>query len=167
LTTYLDPEKDPYGSGFHVRQVTIALGSGGLFGQGIGNSRQKYHYIPEASSDSIFAVVAEELGFIGAVLVIGLFAYFIKLLYQLTGLTEPDSFERLVGYGIMLWVSGQIILNLAAVVALVPLTGVPLPFFSYGGSSLLMLFFIIGVLLRVSHPTQGGVASRTASWKRI
>lgn len=151
LTTYLDPEKDPYGAGFHVRQVTLALGNGGLFGQGIGNSRQKYHYIPEASSDSIFAVVAEEIGFIGAVFLILLFGYFIYLLYQLTGLTEPDSFARLVGYGILLWVSGQIILNLSAAVALVPLTGIPLPFFSYGGSSILMLFFIMGVLLNVSY----------------
>lgn len=151
LTTYLDPEKDPYGTGFHVRQVTLALGTGGLFGQGIGNSRQKYHYIPEASSDSIFAVVAEEIGFIGAVFLIALFGYFIFLLYRLTGMTEPDSFPRLVGYGILLWVSGQIILNLSAAVALVPLTGVPLPFFSYGGSSILMLFFIMGVLLNVSH----------------
>lgn len=151
LTTYLDPEKDPYGAGFHVRQVTLALGNGGIFGQGIGNSRQKYHYIPEASSDSIFAVVAEEIGFIGAVFLLGLFGYFIYLLYQLTGMTEPNSFARLVGYGIMLWISGQIILNLAAAVALVPLTGVPLPFFSYGGSSILMLFFIMGILLNVSH----------------
>ncbi len=160
LTTYLNPEKDPYGAGFHVRQVTIALGSGGMMGKGIGNSHQKYLYIPEASSDSIFAVVAEEVGFVGSVFLISLFGYFIYLLYLLTGMTKPNSFERLVGYGIMLWISGQIVLNLAAVVALVPLTGIPLPFFSYGGSSLLMLFFIIGVLLQISH-TSGDRHTRT------
>ncbi len=164
LTTYLNPEKDPYGAGFHVRQVTLALGNGGLFGQGIGNSRQKYHYIPEASSDSIFAVVAEEIGFVGGAFLVALFGYFIYLLYQLTGLTEPNSFARLVGYGILLWVSGQIILNLSAAVALVPLTGIPLPFFSYGGSSIVMLFFIMGVLLNVSH---SGESHRTFGKTRL
>jgi|GEM_PF-152937 len=151
LTTYLNPELDPLGKGFHVRQVTLGLGNGGLFGQGIGNSTQKYLYIPEASSDSIFAIVGEEVGFIGASLIIFLFVTLIWLIFKLVTRAPAGSFQRLVGMGIFLWVSSQIVLNLAAVVALVPLTGVPLPFFSYGGSSLLMLFFIMGIVLQISR----------------
>lgn len=151
LTTYLNPESDPLGRGFHVRQVTLGLGNGGIFGQGIGNSTQKYLYIPEASSDSIFAIVGEEVGFVGASLILTMFMALIWLIFKLVTRAAAGSFERLVGMGIFLWVSSQIILNLAAVVALVPLTGVPLPFFSYGGSSLLMLFFIMGIVLQISR----------------
>jgi cell division protein FtsW len=152
LTTYLNPDADPLGKGFHVRQIVLALGNGGWFGKGLGNSTQKYLYIPEASSDSVFAVVGEEIGLMGACVVIGLFIAVLTVIFKLIQRAEPQSFERLVGQGILLWLSGQIVLNLAAVVALVPLTGIPLPFFSYGGSSLLMMFFIMGLMLRLSQP---------------
>lgn len=151
VTTYLNPEADPLGKGFHVRQVTLGLGNGGWFGQGVGNSTQKYLYIPEASSDSIFAIVAEELGFVGSVIILGIFASFVYAIFKLGEQLPLQSFERLVAQGIGVWVSGQVLLNLAAVVALVPLTGIPLPFFSYGGSSLLMLFFIMGILFQLSQ----------------
>ncbi|HCC84711.1 MAG TPA: hypothetical protein DEP87_03445 [Candidatus Pacebacteria bacterium] len=151
VTTYLNPEADPLGKGFHIRQVTLGLGNGGWFGQGLGNSTQKYLYIPEASSDSIFAIVGEELGFVGAILILGLFLSLVLVIFKLGRELPPQSFERLVAQGIGIWVGSQVFLNLAAVVALVPLTGIPLPFFSYGGSSLLMLFFIMGLLLQLSQ----------------
>lgn len=151
VTTYLNPEADPLGKGFHVRQVTLGLGNGGWFGQGVGNSTQKYLYIPEASSDSIFAIIAEELGFVGSVVILSLFGSFVYILFKLGAHLPLQSFERLVAQGIGAWVAGQVLLNISAVAALVPLTGIPLPFFSYGGSSLLMLFFIMGILFQLSQ----------------
>ncbi len=149
VKTFFNPELDPLGSGFHVRQITLALGRGGWFGQGIGNSRQKFSYIPEASTDSIFAIIAEEVGFVGSIVLIMLFCSFFWLGYKSVNKAPPQSFESLLGWGILLWIATQTILNLAAVVALVPLTGIPLPFFSYGGTSLVMLLFSTGILLRI------------------
>lgn len=150
LETFLNPELDPLGSSFHIRQITLALGNGGWLGQGIGNSRQKFSYIPEASTDSIFAIVAEEVGFFGSVSIIALFLLFIWSGYRIVRTTEQGLYAQLVGIGVLTWISAQITLNLAAVVALVPLTGVPLPFFSYGGTSLIMILLATGILLRLS-----------------
>jgi cell division protein FtsW len=150
LATFLNPESDPLGASFHIRQITLALGNGGLFGQGLGNSRQKYSYIPEASSDSIFAIVAEEIGFLGSLVLIGLFVAYVVYGYKIIKDIDKKSFMYLMGFGFLIWVCSQIILNLAAVVALVPLTGLPLPFFSSGGSSLVMVMFISGVMLNIS-----------------
>jgi cell division protein FtsW len=150
VETFLNPEKDPLGSSFHIRQITLALGRGGLFGQGLGNSTQRYSYIPEASTDSIFAIIAEELGFAGSIAILLLFSGYIWSGYQIVVKSEQGTFSQLVGMGILIWVSAQIILNISAVVALVPLTGVPLPFFSYGGSSLVMLLFASGILLSIA-----------------
>lgn len=152
LETFINPELDPLGASFHIRQITLALGSGGWFGQGIGNSRQKFSYIPEASTDSIFAIVAEEVGFVGSLSIILLLVLFIWCGYRIVTQTKHGLFAQLVGMGILTWISTQIILNLAAVVALVPLTGLPLPFFSYGGSSLIMILLATGILLRLSRP---------------
>lgn len=149
LKTFLNPESDPLGASFHIRQITLALGNGGWFGQGLGNSRAKYAYIPEASSDSIFAIVAEEIGVVGAVIIIFLYILLFYFIYKSLKKVPVKSFAYLLGYGILLWISGQAILNLAAIVALVPLTGLPLPLFSYGGSSLVMILFSIGILLRL------------------
>lgn len=146
VQTFLNPEADPLGSGFHVRQITLALGSGGWFGQGIGKSRQKFAYIPEVSNDSIFAIVAEETGFIGSALVLGLFLWFIRTLFVIIRQTEQQRYLYLLATGVTIWLVTQIVLNLAAVVVLVPLTGLPLPFFSYGGSALVMLLLAIGVV---------------------
>lgn len=149
LTTFLHPESDPLGAGFHIRQIILALGNGGLVGQGIGNSRQKFSYIPEASTDSIFAIIAEEIGFIGSTLFIILFAFYFYLSSKIVN-NSDDRFSYLLGWGIIIWIASQTLLNLAAVVALVPLTGLPLPFISYGGSSLVMILFANGILLRIA-----------------
>lgn len=150
VMTFLDPSKDPLGASYHIRQILIALGSGGLFGVGIGRSRQKYEYIPAATTDSIFAVVAEELGFIGAAVLIALFiALFIrsfKIAKQ-----APDMFSKLLAGGIASWISIQTVINLAAMVALVPLTGIPLPLISYGGSATIVSLVGIGMLLSISR----------------
>jgi cell division protein FtsW len=153
LETFFNPEIDPLGSSFHIRQITIALGNGGWFGQGIGNSQQKFSYIPEASTDSIFAIIAEEIGFIGSLGLFALFGWFLVSAHRLIKETKQGLYAQLVGMGIMIWLGAQICLNIAAVVALVPLTGVPLPFFSYGGSSLVMILFATGVLLHLQKET--------------
>lgn len=147
VTTFFNPESDPLGSSYHVRQIVIALGRGGLFGQGIGNSTQRFSYIPEASTDSIFAIVAEETGFIGSVVIILIFALVIFLLFKLVNHTKNPIEIKLLGNGLAIWITIQTLLNLSAVAALVPLTGVPLPFFSYGRTALIMILFATGVLL--------------------
>ncbi|MBP7875491.1 cell division protein FtsW [Candidatus Woesebacteria bacterium] len=147
LTTFLDPDRDPLGTGFHTRQITLALGRGGIFGQGLGNSSQKFSYVPEASTDSIAAIIGEETGFVGLLMLIGLYAAFIIAGYRL--IQPAEGSYRLLGLGILIWISVQAMLNIAAVAALVPLTGVPLPFISYGRSSLVMLLYAVGLLLRL------------------
>ena len=150
LMTFFKPMENVQQESYHIHQVILALGSGSLFGQGIGNSQQKYAYVPEASSDSIFAIIAEELGFLGSTLIIlGLMAYFF-LANLMIRKKDLNRYQALLFYGILSWVAIQIIFNLAAVVALLPLSGMPLPFFSQGGSSLLMVFFASGVLLNIS-----------------
>ena len=149
LNTFLPPQSDPLGSGFHIRQITLALGRGGVTGQGIGNSRQKFSYIPEASTDSIFAIIAEEVGFIGSSVLVILFGTYFFVASKIISATS-DPFVMLLGWGILIWVAAQTLLNLAAVVALVPLTGLPLPFISYGGSSLVTILFANGILLRIA-----------------
>ncbi len=151
VTTFLNPEADPLGASFHIHQITLALGNGGLMGEGIGKSRQKFSYIPEASTDSIFAIVAEEIGFLGSVVLIALFAFFIRTIHQITKKTKPGTYEYLFSMGLLIWVGMQIVLNLSAIVALVPLTGIPLPFFSYGGTSLMMVLFVIGILIQLGR----------------
>ncbi len=151
LTTFIDPESDPLGASFHIRQITLALGRGGWFGQGLGNSQQKFSYIPEASTDSIFAIVAEEVGFVGSLLIITLFIGFLYTGYTLIQNTKKSKTLKLFGAGIIIWFAVQITLNISAVVGLVPLTGVPLPFFSYGRTSLVMLLFASGVVLRIGR----------------
>jgi len=155
IATFLDPESDPLGASFHIRQIVIALGNGGLIGQGIGNSRQKFSYIPEASTDSIFSIVAEEIGFLGCVVIILLFALFLRFAHQISRKPPIGTYDHLLAHGILIWLGMQVILNLSAVVALVPLTGVPLPFFSYGGTSLVMVLSVVGILIGIGrkYPT--------------
>ncbi len=149
LMTFLQMTQDPLGKSYHIRQVLLALGSGGLFGVGFGASRQKYLFLPESSTDSIFAVIGEEVGLVGSAVLIGLFVYFL-----LRGLKiargAPDKFSQSLATGITAWIAGQAFLNIASMVALVPLTGIPLPFFSYGGTSLLMILSACGILLNIS-----------------
>jgi len=149
LLTFLQMAHDPLGSSYHIRQILIALGSGGFWGVGFGASRQKYLFLPEASTDSIFAVIAEELGFVGGMLLIGLFIYFI-LQGFIVAKNAPDTFSKVLAVGITSWIGGQALLNIGSMVAIIPLTGIPLPFISYGGSSLVMILVACGILLNIS-----------------
>lgn len=149
LLTFLETTHDPLGKSYHIRQILIALGSGGLTGVGLGASRQKYSFLPESSTDSIFAVIAEELGLIGAATLILLFAYFVFLGLKIAK-NAPNVFSSTLATGITAWVGGQAFLNIASMVAVVPLTGVPLPFVSYGGSSLVMILSACGILLNIA-----------------
>ena len=150
VQTFLNPSVDPLGSSYHIRQITIALGNGGIWGRGIGGSQQKFQYIPEASTDSIFAIIAEETGLIGASIIIliylALFQSYFKLAVQLT----DSPREYLLVIGIAIWHISQTALNLAAVVALVPLTGLPLPFISRGGTSLIMILLSSGIIVKIA-----------------
>lgn len=150
MEAFLSPGADPQGHGFQLLQSLIAVGSGGFTGVGLMESRQKLFYLPEAHTDFIFAVICEELGFIGAVVVLVLFA-----VYGWRGLTAamkaPDEFGRLLGIGITTMVVGQAMVNLSVVLGLMPTKGIPLPFISYGGSSLLGMLLATGVLLNISQ----------------
>lgn len=150
ILTFLNPNTDPLGTSYHIRQILIALGSGGIFGVGLGQSRQKYLFLPEPMTDSIFAIIGEELGLLGTV---GVLAVFVFLIWKgfLIARRTPDSFGRLLAVGITSWMGVQAFVNLAAMVALLPLTGVPLPFISYGGSSLIVAMLATGVLLNISR----------------
>lgn len=150
LLTFLDPNTDPLGASYHIRQALIALGSGGFFGLGLGNSRQKYFYLPEATTDSIYAIIGEELGFVGTVALIAAFAVFFYQSVKLT-MQVQDPFGRLLGMGIIAWLVTQTLVNLASIVALMPLTGVPLPFISYGGSALVVELIGMGILANIWH----------------
>lgn len=149
IFTFLNPSSDPLGTSYHIRQILIALGSGGLFGVGLGQSRQKYLFLPEPTTDSIFAIIGEELGFLGASLVLCAFLFFIVRGLIIASRLEA-RFSRLLAAGIVGWIGSQAFVNLAAMVALIPLTGVPLPFVSYGGSSLVAALSGVGILLSLS-----------------
>ncbi len=150
IEVWLDPFADPLGDGWQNIQALYAIASGGLFGEGLGNSRQKYLYISEPQNDFVFSVVCEELGFIGAALVIALFVVFIWRGFTVS-VSNPNRFCKLLGIGITAQVGWQALLNMAVVTKLIPNTGISLPFFSYGGTSLVMLLFEMGVLLAVSR----------------
>ena len=149
FTTFLHPELDPLGIGYHINQALLAIGSGGFFGLGYGHSRQKFQYLPEVAGDSIFAVIGEEMGFVIATLTIGLF---LLLLWRLLAIAKqaPDAFAKYVVVGIAAWIVIQAFVNIGSMVALMPITGVPLPFISYGGTSLAISLAAIGVVLNVS-----------------
>ena len=150
VRVWLDPFSDPLGDGFQTIQSLYAIGSGGLFGLGIGKSRQKYLYIPEPQNDFIFSIVCEELGFIGACIIILLFVLLIWRGFTIA-FKAPDRFSAFVVTGITAQVAIQTILNIAVVSNLVPNTGISLPFFSAGGTSLIMLMFEMGIVLSVSR----------------
>ena len=140
---------------YHLRQILIALGSGGLFGVGIGQSRQKHLFLPETATDSVFAVIAEEIGFVGATIVVALLVFFVLKAFKIAR-NAPDRYSQLLASGIAVWIGAQMFLNIASMVALTPLTGIPLPFFSYGGSSLTMMLLGIGILLNISSYEKKG-----------
>jgi len=136
-------------SSYHVKQILIAFGAGGITGVGLGNSMQKYAYLPESTTDSIFAIIAEELGFIGALVLIIFFVFIIFRCFRIAT-NAKDNFGKLLAGGITTFLAIQTVINLAAQTALVPLTGIPLPFISYGGSSLIIDLAAVGILLNIS-----------------
>ena len=136
-------------SGYHTRQVLISLGSGGVFGVGIGQSRQKYQYLPEVASDSIFAIIGEELGFFGTVSLVLLYSFLIYQGFNIAS-SAPDMFSKSVAVGVTSWMGLQFFVNVASMVQLIPLTGVPIPLISYGGSSLFFVMCGLGLLANVS-----------------
>lgn len=146
---YMNPEHDPQGFGYQMTQALLAIGSGGIFGAGLGQSRQKFNYLPEPVTDSIFAVLGEELGLIGTTVIVSLFL-FVAYRGLRIARSAPDEFGKLVAVGIVSWIVFQAFINMAAISGLIPLTGIPLPFISYGGTSLAVLLAAIGILLNIS-----------------
>jgi cell division protein FtsW len=171
LSAFLEPGADPQGNGYQVIQLLVALGSGGPFGLGWAESRQKHLYLPSAQTDGVFAVLGEEIGFIGLMFIIGIFAFFVFRGLKVT-LKSRDQFATLLAMGIISWISFQTLINIAGITRTLPLTGVPLPFLSYGGSALISVMAGVGILLSVSRyssdqafpakeePAQRGTARR-------
>ncbi len=158
LRVLFDINQDPQGIGYHVRQIIIAIQNGGLFGLGFGGSKQKFLFLPEPHTDSIFAIIVEELGFVGGLGLICLYALFLYYLYRVV-VQMKDRFGFMLASGIMLFFGLQSLINLAAMTRLAPLTGIPLPFVSYGGTSLLISFCLVGVMISLAkqednHPSK-------------
>ena len=150
IYSFMDPWQDPQGDGWQIIQSLYAIGSGGLFGVGLGNSTQKYLYISEPHNDFIFAVLAEELGFVGCATVIILFLLFVWRGIVIS-MKAPDMFGSLMAVGITSLIGLQAIINIAVVTSSMPVTGIALPFFSYGGTSLIILLCAVGILLNISR----------------
>ncbi len=152
LHTYLNPETSCQTTGYQACQALIAIGTGGLVGLGVGKGAQAYGYLPEAQNDSIFAIYAEKFGFVGSILLIGLF---VTLFARLRLIVEraPTLFSRLVGAGVLAWLSTQTIINIGAMIGLLPLKGITLPLISYGGTSVLFVGAALGLAFQVSHYT--------------
>lgn len=149
VTTFLNPDLDPLGSSYQIRQILLALGSGGLFGVGLGKSRQKYEYLPEANTDSIFAILGEETGFIGATIVVLLFLFLVWRCFKIARRIQ-DPFGKLLALGVGSWIGIQVFVNIGSMVAIIPLTGVPLPLISYGGSNLVITLSALGMVYNIS-----------------
>ncbi|MFL8935744.1 stage V sporulation protein E [Rossellomorea oryzaecorticis] len=150
ITSFLDPWEDPLNSGFQIIQSLYAIGPGGLFGLGLGESRQKFFYLPEPQNDFIFAILAEELGFIGGTFVLLLFALILWRGIRIA-LGAPDLFGSFLAVGIVSMIAIQVMINVGVVTGLMPVTGITLPFLSYGGSSLTLMLMAVGVLLNISR----------------
>lgn len=150
IITFLDPSLDPRGIGYHINQALLAIGSGGLWGYGFGLSRQKHKFLPEPIGDSIFAIMAEELGFVRVMILVLLFAF---LTFRGLRIAQeaPDKFGQLVAIGLVSWIGLQALINIGSISGVMPLTGITLPFISYGGSSLLALCIGAGILLNISR----------------
>jgi cell division protein FtsW len=152
LDAWLHWELDPSGAGWQLRQGLIALGSGGWFGVGLGNSRQKWEYLPNAHSDFVFAILGEELGLVGALVVLALFGMVLYAGIRIA-VRAPDAFGRLLAAGVTSWIGLQTLVNLGAVTGLLPITGVPLPFLSFGGTALVVTLGGVGVVASVALAT--------------
>lgn len=153
ILSFLDPWADPLNTGYQTIQSLIAIGSGGLFGVGIGASRQKWMYVPNAHTDFIYAILGEELGLLGTLMVLGMFAFLAYLGIRIAR-AAPDRFGMLIATGITIWISGQALVNIGAVTAALPITGVPLPLVSFGGSSLVISLVGMGVLVNIARQSK-------------
>lgn len=150
ILVFFNPEVDPMGIGYQIKQALIAVGSGGIFGQGLGLSQLKFGFLPQSISDSIFAVFAEETGFIGSSILIFLFLIFFWRGLRIGKLSQ-DKFSQLTAWGVTIWICLQGFINIGAMIGILPLTGIPLPFISYGGSALVSELIGIGILLNISR----------------
>lgn len=155
LTTFLHPELDPAGIGYHINQALLAVGSGGFWGRGFGHSRQKFAYLPEVAGDSIFAVIAEELGFIISVALVVIFIILMLKIFKIAQKCQ-EPFGRLLAIGIVSWFVLQAFANIGAIIGILPLTGVPLPFISYGGTALMTCLAAAGILVNISKQVDLG-----------
>jgi cell division protein FtsW len=153
LAAFLDPSVDPQGISYQINQALLAVGSGGVFGLGLGFSRQKFNYLPEPVSDSIFAIISEELGMIGGVVLICFFIAFALRGYKIARYAK-DEFSRLVAIGITTWIVFQALVNIMSILKLMPLTGITLPFISYGSTSMVFTLIAVGILLNISKYSQ-------------
>lgn len=153
ILTFFNPYSDIEGRSYHIRQATLGIGSGGIFGVGFGKSQQKINFLPEPVGDSIFVIVAEELGLIGAGTLIILF---LVLSLKLVNIAKyaPDTFSQLLVIGATAWITGQAFINIGAVSGIVPLTGIPLPFISYGGTALASVLAVLGIVNNIARHTK-------------
>ncbi len=160
ITSFLDPWADPFNSGFQLTQSLIAIGSGGWFGAGLGGSIQKLFYLPEAHTDFMFAIFAEEFGFVGQVILIGLFAAFALRCFSVAklALSKQQAFGAYLAYGVALLITLQAVINIGVNMGALPTKGLTLPFISYGGNSILSLSFAVGLVLRVYYEYEAGDA---------
>lgn len=154
IEAWLDPYQSPTKIGYHVIQAELTVGSGGIFGVGYGHSLQKYEYIPHAPTDSIFAIIAEELGLVGALSLIGLYFFLLSRIYVIAARAQ-DNFGRLLAIAVGVWIASQAFINMGGLLRVIPLTGIPLPFISYGGSSMLSLSIGVGMVLGISRYMNG------------
>jgi len=152
VQSFLDPFRDPLGAGYNTIQALLALALGGIAGQGLGASRQKFLYLPAPSTDFIFAIIGEEWGLLGTITVLALFCVLAYQGYRIA-ITAPDTFSGLLAAGITTWLVAQACINMMVVTALLPVTGIPLPFISYGGSALTINLVAVGILLSISRET--------------
>lgn len=150
IMAFFNPEIDTRGISYQINQALLAIGSGGMWGYGLGQSRQKYNYLPEAIGDSIFAIMAEEMGFVRISIVLILFLFFAWRGFKIARYA-PDTFSKLVAVGITSWVIIQALINIGGITAIMPLTGVPLPFISYGSTAMVVMLFGVGILLNISR----------------
>lgn len=165
LLTFTHPERDCQNTGYQVCQALITVGSGGMFGLGVANSVQAYGYLPEAANDSIFAILAEKFGFIGVTALIALFVAFFTRLFKIAE-RAADDYSRLLVVGVLAWLSTQVLINVGAMIGLLPLKGITLPFISYGGTSLVFILGAVGLVFQISRytlyrvPVINGAANR-------
>lgn len=155
LVTFLHPEAAGAANNYHLNQALIAIGSGGLFGLGIGKSVQIYGYLPESANDSIFAIIGETFGLVGCIIILSLFALLLWRCIKVA-LGAPDRFSQLLVVGVTLWLGVQMTVNITAMLGLIPLTGIPLPFLSYGGTSLIATLVALGIVINISKYTVRG-----------